>query len=87
MDKRLHLIAAVLRREDPLGLITPGQNEDEYNAEAALIAARISRCTSREECRRMVWEVFRDAFGEDIAGSEATFEGVADAIWEGTLRQ
>jgi hypothetical protein len=78
-------VAAILRRKDPLALLSAGlENADEYDSEARLIAGRLNRCSSATECRAVIWDVFRQQFGAEAAGVESDWQDLAQEVWTAT---
>lgn len=81
-QKLLQAVTDVLTRADPVGIVSDRvKNYDEYQAEAALIAARLRECETEACCRRIVHDVFVRQFGADTAGPEESFSELARAIW------
>ena len=80
-------IAEIFKRHDPLALISdPSTNGDEYDAEAQLVAARVTHPSGPAEIKDVVWHVFQRQFGADMAGSLEDWETIAGEIWEATQR-
>src|SRR6202042_104619 len=88
LTSRLHYqnlqqgLTALLSRHDPLGLAAAGAPQDEYEPEASTIIPRPKDTNSAEDVRRIVHEEFLHWFdGEETAGPESAYSGVARDIW------
>lgn len=79
-------VSAVLHRWDPLGLGAPDGRypASEYDAEAADIVRVFVRkdVTTADDAARIVHEIFKDSFGADSVGSEATYTSFVPEILE-----
>jgi hypothetical protein len=80
-------LTALLYRHDPIGLAAAGCPKDEYESEVSTIIPRLKNATTVEDVRRILHEEFLHWFdGEQIAGPESAYGGVAQEIW-GTFMQ
>jgi hypothetical protein len=75
-------IASVLRRHDPVGLISMGAPDDEYDPEVGTILPRMRDATSELNMVRILHEEFVRWFGHDQAGTVTSYEAPAREIWE-----
>ena len=71
-------IAALLFREDPIGIAFG--RDDEYIAEAETIALLLRRAKDFEDVRSRVHETFVQWFDADIAGEPARYDSIAQAV-------
>jgi hypothetical protein len=75
-------VTAILIEVDPLRLYFADlDNRDEYASEATRIAAQLNRCESAEDCQRLAWEIFREAFSADGAGPLDRYSEVGQRLW------
>lgn len=82
-SERARLVAAILIDADPLGLYFEDvDNRDEYASEAARIAERLGQCQSADDCQRLAWDVFREAFGTDGAGPLDRYREIGQRLWD-----
>jgi hypothetical protein len=68
-------------RHDPIGLLSAGAPEDEYEAEVGAVLTRLPATASLEDVRRLVHEEFVRWFGEDVAGTETRYLALAGDVW------
>ncbi|MGA9545038.1 MAG: hypothetical protein WBQ85_15795 [Candidatus Sulfotelmatobacter sp.] len=74
--------AALLFRDDPIGISFDNQNTDEYEPEAETILPRLRSCHSSEEVLRVVHEEFVRWFDADTAGPQERYEQIASELWQ-----
>ncbi len=55
-------IREILKKHDIMDLIDDGASEQEYEAESAVISAKISKCESVKEAQNMIYSVFVQMF-------------------------
>ena len=81
--KNLHRgLTALLYHHDPLGLAAAGAPRDEYEPEVSTIIPRLKDANSVDDVRRIVHDEFLRWFGgEETAGPESAYSGVAQEIW------
>jgi hypothetical protein len=72
--------SAVLFRSDPIG-INFEDNTDEYDPEVGTILARLSRCHSSSDARKVIFEEFCTWFGPETAGDEMRYDAIAAELW------
>lgn len=77
----LDALREAINRHDPQGLIEPGFNEDEYDAERDDLADALPHCLSEEGALMLVHSVFLHGFGSD-AGDRSRYEALAEDLWE-----
>jgi len=76
-------IAELLLRHDPIGLKAATDLPiDEYEAEAMAIAGGLRHCHDGDSCLALVVKIFRDSFGEAIAGPEEIYRPLAAEVWD-----
>ena len=81
-------LMALLYRHDPLGLAAAGAPKDEYEPEVSTIIPRLKDANSAEDVRRIVHEEFLHWFdGEETAGPESAYNGIAQEIWTTFMAQ
>jgi hypothetical protein len=73
-------VSALLFRLDPIG-INFEDNIDEYGPEVGTILPRLSRCHSKLEVRKVVFEEFCRWFGPETAGEEMAYNVIAEELW------
>lgn len=74
----LERIKSILRRVDPIGLISGGAPDDEYDMEALAIASIKTR--DLDELATKIHELFVKAFDERTAGPRGKYEAIATEI-------
>ena len=74
-------LAELLYRHDPIGLAAAEFPKDEYEPEVGTIIPRLKDAESEEDVRRIVHQEFLRWFGEDTAGPESAYRGIAHDIW------
>jgi len=57
-------------------------NTGDYDPEVDLLLLRIREAIDREALLSILYEVFRNAFGEENCGSRDRYEGAAAEIWK-----
>lgn len=78
----IEVLAALIFQHDPLSLRHGADvPADEYEPEARAIAARLLHCADQNACRNLVWNVFREQFGDETIGPPAAFAALASDIW------
>ncbi len=80
-------LSELLYRHDPISLAAAGAPKDEYESEVGTIIPRLKDATSVDDIRRIVHQEFSHWFGEDTAGPESAYTGIAHEIWEKFLRK
>ena len=74
-------VSRLLREADPIGLITMGAPDDEYDPEVSTILPRLREANAAVDVQRIVYEEFGRWFGADIAGPLTDYANVAERIW------
>ena len=74
-------VSRLLREDDPIGLITMGAPDDEYDPEVSTILPRLREANAPVDVQRIVYEEFGRWFGADIAGPLTDYANVAEKIW------
>ena len=81
-------LTALLYRHDPIRLAAAGCPKDEYAFEVSTIIPRLKDAATVEEVRRIVHEEFLHWFdGQETAGPESAYTGIAQDIWETFMAQ
>lgn len=75
-------VAGALRETDPLGLISGGAPNDEYEPEVSTVSPRLREARAVDDVRRILHEEFVHWFGADIAGAADNYAKAAQRIWE-----
>ena len=74
-------VSRLLREADPIGMITMGAPDDEYDPEVSTILPRLREANAAVDVQRIVHEEFVGWFGTDIAGPLTAYADVAERIW------
>ncbi|MDQ5886292.1 MAG: hypothetical protein QG626_253 [Patescibacteria group bacterium] len=74
----LESVRSILRRVDPIGLISGGAPDSEYDMEALSIANIHAR--DPDELATKIHEIFVKAFDERTAGPRGKYEAIAAEI-------
>ena len=74
-------VSRLLREADPIGMITMGAPDDEYDPEVSTILPRLREADAAADVQRIVHEEFVQWFGTDIAGPLTGYADVAERIW------
>ena len=78
----------VLLRENPMGIYFDDvKNTDEYDSEIEAIIQRFSTCTNQAQVQRMIWNVFKEFFGEQGAGPKSQYAKLAEIVWSFVNKQ
>ena len=75
-------LRSILLRHDPINLVCDGCPEDEYDLEISTILPRLRRDLLVSEIQRIIHKEFSHWFGEDTAGPESAYEGIATDVWK-----
>lgn len=78
--KLFDAVSEILFRFDPAG-INFETNTDEYEPEVGTILPRLKKCDSVGEVRKVIHQEFLRWFDPETAGSEETYEVMAQEIW------
>lgn len=74
----LDSIKSILRTHDPVGLISQGAPDDEYDHEALMVAN--IRFDSHEDLTNKIHEIFVERFNRELAGEKSKYSSIADEI-------
>jgi len=75
-------VAAILFREDPIGIGFDDVNPDEYHPETGTILPRLKACKSADDALVVVHEEFVRWFDAPTAGPRERYQQIASEIWE-----
>lgn len=81
-----HLVEDVLRRHDPIQLISIGAPRDEYDPEVGTILPRLKEASSLGDVQEVLHQEFTHWFGAKQAGPSDLYKGAAKELWQGWLR-
>jgi hypothetical protein len=79
-------MAIILRRADPLELVSVGAPRDEYDEEVARLVAKLRTASSPADVQVVLREVF-GGWREGTSDSPSCIERVASEIWQVWQRQ
>ncbi len=80
-ESDLSMVKQVLSKLDPINLMKHGAPADEYDQEAAKIVAGLRRCTTTQEVQQLIYTVFEELFGREIAGNSDLYREAATKIF------
>jgi hypothetical protein len=75
-------VSRLVREADPIGLISKGTPDDEYDPEVSTILPRLREAKSSDDVQRIVHEEFVHWFSAEIAGPAEEYAEVSMKIWE-----
>ena len=76
----------VLRRHDPIELISIGAPHDEYDPEVGTILPRLKEASSARDVQQVLHEEFTKWFNAELAGPSESYQAAAQELWQGWLR-
>jgi hypothetical protein len=72
----------ILLAADPIGIYFRDiDNRDEYDSAVAAILGKLCHCVTESGVRNVVWSVFVDDFGPQIAGDPEEYSAIARDVW------
>ena len=74
-------VSRLLREADPIGLITMGAPDDEYDPEVSTILPRLREAKAAVDVQRIVHEEFVRWFGADLVGPLTDYADIAEKMW------
>ena len=66
---------------DPLQLLKSGAPQDEYDSEIQSIAAGLRNCVKAKDVQELIYNTFKDSFGEESAGDISLYSKIAEEIF------
>jgi hypothetical protein len=81
LEKLTSAIEDCLNFYDPQGCIAMGSPLDEYRGEAKMIAEGFLNLPSKHSIQLKVYNVFREQFGDWLAGSAQSYEPIAEDLF------
>ena len=84
-EKLRRLVEDVLRRHDPIQLISIGAPDDEYEPEVGTIVPRLKEASSLHDVQQMLHQEFTKWFGAEQAGTSELYMAAAKELWWGWL--
>ena len=80
------MVEDVLRRHDPIELISIGAPRDEYDPEVGTILPRLKEASSARDVQHVLHEEFTKWFSAEMAGPNESYAAAAQELWQGWLR-
>lgn len=77
-DLLLKGVRSIVNKHDPIGLISGGAPEDEYDGEIIKITKLF--LTEQTNLAKGISQIFADSFGEEISQSESKYDLIAKEI-------
>ena len=74
-------VLEILNELDPQGLLKMGAPSDEYTIEATSIASLIKQDMSKQDILDLVYGVFKEMFGDELAGERSSYQRIADRVY------
>jgi hypothetical protein len=75
-------LSAILARRDPVGLVSIGAPEDEYEPEVGTILPRLREASNSAEVQRILCDEFDRWFGADTPKmTQEELSPVAEEVW------
>lgn len=74
-------LRVIFNAADPQGIFL-GENHDEYDPEIELIRPKLPRCKTAAQAQTLIWDVFKEKFGADIAGPKSGYDELARLVFE-----
>lgn len=71
------ILREIINKADPMGLISQGAPEHEYDQEVSLILPKISKNKNNDEVANIIQDVFVNMFGEEAKINIAVYEEIA----------
>ena len=84
MAKELYLnsVKEIVNKIDPIGLLKQGAPSDEYESEIQLIVKGLRACSNIEDIQNLTYNIFKDSFGQDMAGNISIYYEIAKNIFD-----
>ena len=79
------MVEDVLRRHDPIQLISIGAPPGEYDPEVGTILPRLRAVLSCDDVQELLYEEFTNWFGSEQVGPLESYADAARELWEGWL--
>jgi len=79
-DKYFTLVKEIVNKIDPIGLLKQGAPSDEYEEEIQRIAAKFRICNSTEDIQKLVYNIFKENFGQETAGDISLYLDIAQQL-------
>lgn len=81
-NKYFILIKEIINRLDPIGLLKQGAPDDEYDDEIKKIAIGLPICNSVTDIQELVYNIFKENFGQETAGDISLYLDIAKSIFD-----
>lgn len=77
-----NLIGEEITKADPIGLISIGASNDEYNPEIQTIMAKSHLCKNVNDWERLLYETFVRMLDKKLAGQRKNYRNLANRIFD-----
>ena len=76
------IVKDIINKLDPIGLLSQGVPQDEYDEEISKIISGLRTCDNVEKTQKLIYNIFKENFGQETAGSINLYLEAARSIFE-----